>query len=219
MLSFCVYYQFRSVKMKVLVIFLLALVIAGKYNSGTAESVCGRGLVMSDPINISNTPITYSQLVDVSVGDGGAINIVWEENGGISFSRSVDGGNTFIAPVIVEPIGSSYSLSQAKVVEINGNIHITFTVFGYSGTAEIIYTRSTNGGKTFSPLLVVSDIDGYNSTSPNIAAYGSSFIGIVWSDGWFGAANFSYSTDNGDTFSKPIGISNSGGGPDIDISS
>jgi hypothetical protein len=73
---------------------------------------------------------------------------------------------------------------------------------------DIFYIRSTNGGKSFSPPLQISALDGIISMNPSIAVDGTS-VGIAWHDtdlGFYSSVQFSLSTDGGRSFSAPVSL-------------
>lgn len=213
--------------MKVLVILILSGMVTGAFNSATVESVFG--FAMSDPVNISNTPTQTSQRASISVDGEGSINVAWQETWiqEIRFSRSNDEGDIFIAPIVVMPNVPRYSYGDNDIVATGKGIHITFVVFDkIFGGAENAYSRSTDGGETFSYPIIVSNVDLINSYGPSIAADGNNRIGIVWTDsdliGTSGSSIFYCgSVDNGDTFSTPMILVGNApvSGPDIAISS
>lgn len=182
------------------------------------------GLVLSQPVNISNNP-ALSQTAFFTDDEAGAINVVWQERGAdLVFSRSVDGGNSFAAPKYVvapgDPLGSenAYSAGQMQVASTtDAAIHVAWTVFDLiTGGSEIFYARSTDGGTTFSAPLLISTNDGVNSYVPSVAADGASTIGIAWGDfNIDNAVTYRRSIDGGDTFSAPVVIADSGLCPSV----
>ncbi|MGD1836584.1 MAG: sialidase family protein, partial [Nitrososphaeraceae archaeon] len=83
------------------------------------------------------------------------------------------------------------------------------TTPGTPSTADILFSFSTNNGKSFSPPDTISDKQG-ESLSPQIAAKGYSVF-VVWSGSTPVTTDilFSFSTNNGKSFSPPDNISDS----------
>jgi hypothetical protein len=186
-------------------------------NQGAIASIKGEitiGIVLSQPVNISNTS-SNSKGEDFAIDSEGAINVVWQEDGGdILFSRSDDRGDTFSAPKAVVPRDPYYCLDadQMKIANTNSAIHLTWTLFDTcTGGAEIVYARSTDKGKSFPDPFFVSNFDNVNSYSPSIATNGVDTIGIGWNDANLDFEHpitgeggyFTISSDNGINFSTP----------------
>lgn len=210
--------------------YLVSLTVTDDFGAtGSTTREITSGLVVSPPVNISHNPV-LSQTPFFARDDAGAINVVWEERGDdIVFSRSTDGGRTFAQPKYVvapsDPFGADngYSSGQMQVASTtDGAIHVAWTIFDLLfGGAEIFYSRSNNGGTTFSAPLMVSSNDGVNSYIPSVAADGASTIGISWGDSNLdtgaSAVWYSASVDGGGTFSAPVLVAASGGCPSVAV--
>lgn len=165
--------------------------------------------------------VTFSPPVNVSAAEGlsdapaivtdveGRVFVAWEERAIelALISRSVDGGATFGNPVAIVP-GSPYlSFGQIEMASLGASdVRTVFTAFDLlSGGAEILYAGSTDGGQTFPDAGLVSEIDNFNSYTPDIATGWG--IAVAWSDidVWTGytAIRVSVSTDGGSTFTQP----------------
>jgi hypothetical protein len=173
------------------------------------------GTTFSTPLNLSNnsgTSFSPHMVVDSS----GNINVVWTDmtpgNDDVFFSRSTDGGVTFSAPKnLSNNPGNSFNTGIA--VDSSGNINVVWED-ATPGNNEIFFSRSSNGGATFSPPQNISNDSG-SSEGPVIALDNVGNINIVWADDTPGPMNhdifFSHSTDGGATFSPPQNISNNSG--------
>jgi len=88
--------------------------------------------------------------------------------------------------------------------------------------AEIVYTRSTNGGSTFDNIVKNLSSSTLDSIQPAIAVSGNN-VHVVWADNILGGFDIFYttSTDGGNTFSNMIkNLSDHSGdsfSPDISI--
>jgi len=183
-------------------------------NRGLSDSASQEvtvGLVYSKPpLNISKSPnYSYAPLIDI--GPAGDINVLWQEDPQIMFSRSIDGGKTFTAPKAVIPYAAGYTDDQIHMIaDNNGVLHVVWRVRDemLNTSNDIFYIRSTNGGKSFSPPLQISALDGIISMTPSIAVDGTS-VGIAWHDtdlGFYSSVQFSLSTDGGRSFSAPVSL-------------
>lgn len=206
----------------------------------------------------------------IAVDSQGNINVVWQDrdHGNIYFSRSIDGGQTFSAPlklsfltgpyqsnmrpkIIVDnedgiyvfwwsgnigfwgvaytfsSDGSNFSELQITSTEYwedlidveadkQGNINLLLSQAEWStpNDRRIVFRRLSNGGQILSPSAIVS-----NSTHwiPKIAVDDLGNINVTWMDRLVPDDPLSYeimfsrSTDGGQTFSPPLNISNTAG--------
>src|SRR3984893_3507673 len=113
----------------------------------------------------------------------------------------------FSTPINVSN-NSDYSLAAQIAVDAAGNINVVWeddTATNYN----ILFSRSTDGGVTFSTPKNVSSSTGFSS-NPRISVDSQGAINVVWVDNTPGNQDifFSRSTDNGLTFSTPQNLSN-----------
>jgi hypothetical protein len=188
---------------------IVALVLLGL----SLLCVTAQAQVFSTPKNVSNNS-HYSFTPQVAVDATGNINVVWEDdtanNSNILFSRSTNGGATFSAPKNLSNT-SGWSLNPRISVDSQGGIDVVW-VSNAPGNQDIFFSRSTDGGGTFSTPRNLSN-DAPTSGSPQIAVDASGNISVVWEsdDITFGVL-FSHSTDGGATFSKPVNLATNSGG-------
>jgi hypothetical protein len=165
---------------------------------GNIDVVWSKGQYPSGPVNVFLSRSTdhgttfvsrslsgdqgRSYFPQIAVDDRGNINVFWLDDmlGGIFFSRSVDGGTVFSTPKDVSTApGSLHSATYPyAAVDSHGNLNL---VWGDSVTRRILFSRSTDGGSTFSAPEEISD----NSNSaffPQIAVDGSGNINVLWFD-------------------------------------
>jgi hypothetical protein len=96
-----------------------------------------------------------------------------------------------------------------------GHLFVVFEgVDNNSGSADIFYSSSNDGGRTWTKRLDVSPTAGV-STRPRVAIEKGGAIDVVWTDTASGENSpdifFTRSTDGGHTWNKPIDISNTPG--------
>ena len=179
------------------------------------SSVCAtaQGQAFSPPKNISNNT-DYSFTPQVAVDGAGNIYAVWQDdtatNSNILFSRSNESGATFSAPLNVSKSSGS-SFNPLISVDRQGGINVVW-ISDAPGSNDVFFSRSTDGGATFSAPLNLSN-DRADSLSPQLAVDGSGNINVVWEsdDITFGIL-FSHSTDGGATFSAPVDLATNTGG-------
>jgi len=174
------------------------------------------GATFSAPINISHSKL-FPFGPRIAVDSSGGINVVWNDNSPgnleIMFARSIDGGLTFSAPVNVSHDASTSSSPQVAV-DSTGNIFVVWE--NDSGVLGILFSRSVDGGVTFSaPAMISTNTTG--SVSPQMAVGPNGNVYLGWEDDFSSGSDisFSRSLDHGQTFSPPAslphGVGNSTG--------
>ncbi len=129
----------------------------------------------------------------------------------VYFAKTEDGGRSFTSPKRVDDVEGNVAANNPSIaVDPSGNPYIVW-VDGprNGGPREIRLVKSTDGGSTFGPSIVVNDPPplGANSVqndreNPSIAIDQAGNIGIAWKDRREGAYDiyFARSTDGGTTF-------------------
>jgi hypothetical protein len=145
----------------------------------------------------------------------------------MTVSRSTNGGATWSNPVLATDATNPVDFNDKEAIWVDksasspfaDNVYVSWTLFvGPKGRAEpIVFSRSTDGGRTFSPAIKLSASFNNNvlpgrqgsviRTAPNGDVY------VVWESvvvdqgAKFDAQVFAKSTDGGRTFSRPAVIS------------
>jgi len=151
----------------------------------------------------------------VALNSSETVNIVWgDTQGGVAkvvFVRSTDLGLTFSEPLEVSK-SSGNAFDPEIAVDSNDAINVAWQDSS-PGTNVIMFSRSTDGGQTFSTPTQVSTGSG-NATEAAIAVDTQRRISVSWVDESLGHAEayYSRSTDNGASFSAAINVSNFPGG-------
>lgn len=151
----------------------------------------------------------------VALDSTGAVNIVWGDTknnlGKAVFVRSTDQGASFTEPLDVSR-SSGVAFDPEIAVDSSDAINVVWQDTA-PGTSVIMFSRSTDGGETFSDPKRVSTGTGA-ATEAAIAADAAGRLSVVWVDESAGnpEAYYSRSTDNGRTFSDPINVSRFPGG-------
>ncbi len=164
---------------------------------------------------MANVETDKNGVVHISAADLSALKI--------KYTRSTDGGASFSTPIIVGNVPfinhtsivvrnrerAAVNIATDGVAGTGDNVHIVWSDYP-SGTVNSYYIRSSDGGITWStPSLLNSQISGYKTLMPTVAANSNnvaiSFTAIDAND----SANYYEinSTDNGATFSPPIRLS------------
>ena len=180
-----------------------------------------RSQQFSTPKNVSNNA-DYSFTPQIAVDAAGNIYMAWEDdtnaNSNILFSRSTDGGATFLPAPAAKQVSNSLGCSFSPVMAVDAAAHINI-VWEDSpdcsfGTSNIFFSRSTDGGMTFSaPTNLSATMNTALYSVPQIAVDTTGNINVLWeSDTGNLAIWFSSSRDGGATFSSPKMVSTNPGG-------
>jgi hypothetical protein len=143
-----------------------------------------------------------------------ALNVVWgdgrEPGLKVVFLRSTDQGATFTDPLVIS--GASTTAFEPEIAVDSGDgINVVWQDQD-SATSAIMFARSTDGGATFSGPKRVSTGTG-RAVEAQIASDSKGRLNVVWVDESSGSAQayYSRSTDDGESFSAPINVSNAPG--------
>ena len=146
---------------------------------------------------------------------GDTVYCVWADdriNYGVWFAKSIDDGQTFLPNVQVDDgLGEAYT--PTIVVGNDGTIYVSWdgepSPFNYK---QVYFSKSTDGGLTFTPDVLVNDTAGgiknHPHRNPSMAVDSAGVIYIAYDDGRNGPGNydiyFSKSTDGGFTFPNDV---------------
>lgn len=145
--------------------------------------------------------------------DSNHVYLTWEDdsqgNYEVFLSKSDDKGDSFQAPV---DISANTGQSGTPEIVVSQNTVYAVWMDNTPGNYDILFTKSTDGGKTFSKPVNISD-DKKDSGYPQIAVWKNS-VYLAWTQTMTGAnydVFFARSGNNGDTFDAPINLSNNFG--------
>lgn len=178
-----------------------------------SKSVDG-GATWSPAVNISNTS-SGSDSPSMAINSSGGIHVVWHDyiggNDETFYSGSSDGGTTW-SPVINVSNNYGPSYNPAVAVDSGGNVHAVWNDQA-SGFTQIVYSKSTDGGATWSAITDISKSSRGTSESPEIAVDSANNIYLVWQDDAPANGDIfcSKSADGGATWSAPVNVSNNYG--------
>jgi hypothetical protein len=170
----------------------------------------------------------------VAVAPHGTVYLFWNSGaattplwGNIAMSTTSDGGTVWSTPVnVTNDLQSTYGIGASaqedpKVyVDSAGNINMVTTLSRSLSDAsfDVIYSRSTNGGGSFSGPIVVFDnfnLTGYNAaTGPAVLSSGSD-VYVAWGESpntGSTVVEFSRSMNGGATWSAPLVLGDQEGG-------
>jgi hypothetical protein len=150
-------------------------------------------------------PATQGALM--AVDPAGKIYLAWtaSDNSGIArlvFSRSLDGGATFSNPLTISN-PSVTAILGAIALDASGNINVAWTEAAPpQGLDTIYFSRSTDGGTTFSSPSQVTNSGGPMLRVAGLAVDASGSIHVLWTDALGGQTDtfLNLSSNGGATF-------------------
>jgi hypothetical protein len=126
----------------------------------------------SEPINLSPSSNDAFE-PEIAVAANGTINIAWEDAASginsIMFARSTDEGSTFSAPLRVSKEGGAASEAHIAA-DSSGRLSVVW-VQGTEEEKQAHYTRSTDGGLTFSDPVKLSNSEGASISKPLVTTF------------------------------------------------
>jgi hypothetical protein len=165
------------------------------------------GLTFSAPKNLSpNFGGIQSFSPQLAVDGSGHIDIAWSDfvnPGYLYFIRSTDEGASFSAAVNVWTAVAGDLIGLRTATGPKGQVYL-FWSKEIVGQCDVLFSRSLDGGVTFSSAAQLSNDPGQCSKSPVPLVDSSGNIDVVWTTQ---SVIFSRSTDEGATFSAPTSVS------------
>jgi len=131
---------------------------------------------------------------------------------GIFVAKSTDGGATFdqisILATAMQTMISFHDKEWMAVDMNNGNVYVVWVVFTILSVANVLFSRSTDNGNSFSTPQVISEYSAFE-----IANQGSTIqvtpdgrVHVWWIDFNQAQVRYTFSDDQGGTFSQPRSI-------------
>lgn len=198
------------------------------------------GTTLSAPVGVANHLVFQPRL---AVGPDGTIYLTWLQGyavGNLSLVgppapvvlvRSTDGGRTFSRPLPVSDPSRRLVGAASPAVGSDGSVLVLYEDFNrdvrdfenldgpvWELPFALVVTRSTDGGRSFTPGVVVdSDLVAtsrflvYQPTFPSLAAGPSRSLYVAWSDGRSGIPEvyLKRSADGGATWGRLVQVDNS----------
>ncbi len=199
---------------------------------GRASPIFGRAGAAGDPImgwdndgrlfyggiSFNRTLANASGLVTPANGD--VIVSTWQRDGstplGLNYLRTVIVGQGSSGRF---PFAGRFNDKPSLVVDAwsgspsEGNVYVSWTMFPGSGQDQVLFSRSTDHGLTFSkPIQISKSVP--NAQGSDIAVAPDGTVYVVWRQFAFPAAGvndviiFVKSTDGGKTFTNPRTVAN-----------
>jgi hypothetical protein len=184
------------------------------------------GKTFDDKINISNSTNGRSDMQDVAAS-GNNVYVTWcdDKTGDmeIYIRKSSDGGKTFGNTTMLKSVGTlpsnikyiPYEQQDTELIQIDTNVALsdnnTYTTWwdNKTGNWEVLFTRSTDGGKTFEDSINLSNSSTTHSERAKLAADGNN-VYVTWWEEPGRQPMFRSSNDNGATFGPVLTLATNG---------
>jgi hypothetical protein len=135
---------------------------------------------------------------------------------GMGVAKTLDGGASWLSPVQASDTVGYLDDKETACVDTNGNIYMMWDHFPTQSDADLVFTRSTNGGATFQPTQILGPWDThggipYLTCTPN----GTLFVSTIWDSNPVGPIDtifFMKSIDYGVTWTAPHQVNPPGSG-------
>lgn len=179
--------RWRTGRIGVLAMALLPLVAAAQQHAGhapQADDAEARRQRAWEARLAEAAPLSVGAALD----SRGRLWLARVENRHLLVSHSTDGGRNFSSPVAVTPQPEAVMAdaeNRPKIaVGADGSVHVSWTQsLGKPMSAHIRYARSTDGGRTFTPPIILNDDRQIISHRfDSLAADGRGRVAVVWLD-------------------------------------
>jgi len=196
---------------------------AMQHGSSTVSSAAGKG---KNGTTCTIASLKCAKAPSASFGPKGKLWLAWVFGGHVYVQHSVDYGTTFSQPLSVNRVPEKIAAraeNRAKIqLDNTGNIYISWTQpLNKMYTGNIRFSRSVDGGETFSqPITVNDDRQEISHRFDSMVVSYDGKVFISWLDKRDqqaakdkqqeyigGALYYSYSDDQGKTFSKNMNLS------------
>ena len=176
------------------------------YDSGRIESV---------PADITNTPGFTLSRSGVQIDQSGTEHLLFDDDTPVAaegqevfYSRSVDGGHTFSAPVLIST-NSQISFNSILTLDSAGNLYAVWGSFLIQdGTQRLFFSKSTDHGNSFSaPITMTPSAQVPDFPALAVDKNGNIVLSYVEFSGNVVRLFETRSADGGATFSSPAQVS------------
>jgi hypothetical protein len=176
--------------------------------------VCSLGQVFSPNVQVDEGLVSTQYAPKILCGDDGTLYVTWidtrDGDYNIYFSRSEDGGRTWLAPNvrISDTSTGLYGGLAPATIDESGVLYTAWTILNKYLRADkhILFAKSSDQGDTWTPDVQVDDGTRSSKSSPAICVGANGHIYVVWDDYRpydDSDIYFARSTDGGDTWTDP----------------
>ncbi|MEX0657830.1 MAG: sialidase family protein, partial [Egibacteraceae bacterium] len=194
------------------------------------------GATLSEPVRVAGERVFQTRVV---VDPDGVVHLTYMQADDIGVwalaspptlvaTRSEDGGETFSDPVPFSDPARPRVAAATPVIDADGDLVVLYQDFkdnvrdfqnlegpAWEGTSALVLTRSTDGGRTFSPGVEIDDevVVGqrfivFLPEFPSITAAPDGTLYVAWADARAGSRDvlLRRSVDGGDSWSAPVRV-------------
>ncbi|MFX0114751.1 MAG: sialidase family protein [Candidatus Hodarchaeota archaeon] len=184
-----------------------------------------RGVSFGSDVTVHDWPNDYippwlPYTVNLEISDTGILYVAWKAYSGnsysncnIFFSHSIDNGQTFSAPVIVDSTTGEAIVAHPWVVIDSRNVLYVGYTKRNSTSANVYLTKSENSGSSFDTPVKVTDVSTQNYCGGvQVAVSSDGKIHAVWTDNRAGDGTeyldiyYATSLDNGLSFGSNLRV-------------
>lgn len=189
------------------------------------------GSTFSTPITLSDSSLNQGSVP--AVGPGGLVYVAWRDitNNRVKAAKSTNGGVSFSTPVVVARVapipnplpGSSFRTNTNPTIAVDpgsGAVYVAWNDYA-RGNADILLSRSTNNGSTFSTPVRINDDTGSNDQFFPWLATVPGRVSAVFYDRRLDPSNhnmdvfYTDSTNEGVSFSQNLRVTDISLSPDV----
>jgi len=206
-------------------------------SAATAELVwaepieVARGPARQGPWRMNDSEFEYVDDPAVAVDDGGRVAVAWADQERQDIFLSIydtTGAETLAAPVNVSRTPDTFSwLPRAAIAVGDPNmVYVLWQEIIFSGGShggEILFARSTDGGRSFEPPVNLSEstagdgkgrlsTESWDNGSLDLVLGAGDEIHVAWTE-YEGALWYQRSTDGGQAFAEPLRVAGGGTAP------
>jgi hypothetical protein len=131
--------------------------------------------------------VTFAGAQPQLAGSGDRVHLTFASGDTISVARSVDGGKTFAAPVVLPSAGKlALGMRRGPRIAATRRVVLVAAIAGARGggaDGDVVLYRSTDGGRTWAPPIAINDVPAAAREGMHgLAANQAGVAAVAWLD-------------------------------------